>query len=211
MSKAQHQKQNQIKQARLEIVAQLYKRGWSLRKIQAEVMRRLDLPTYSLNTVHRDIRCLLDEWRESRLDDMDDALQLELARIDDTVRELWEQWEKSKEDYTRTQMKRRGTPASRNQNGQTVQHQEGQNQNPDRIRTLLVEEKTQNVVGLGNPSYIAEIRQQLAERRKLLGLYAPEKKDIQGSMSFASFLMESGALDDAEREAGVLNGENDPI
>lgn len=201
MSKAQHQKQNQIKQARLEIVAQLYKRGWTQRKIQAEVMRRLDIPTYSLNTVHRDIRCLLDEWRESRLDDMDDALQLELSRIDDTVRELWEQWEKSKEDYTRTQMKRRGMPASRNQNGQTVQNQEGQNQNNDRIRTLVVEEKTQNVVGLGNPSYIAEIRQQLAERRKLLGLYAPEKKDIQGSMSFASFLMESGALDEAEREA----------
>lgn len=200
MSKAQHQKQNQIKQARLEIVAQLYKRGWTQRKIQAEVMRRLDLPTYSLNTVHRDIRCLLDEWRESRLDDMDDALQLELSRIDDTVRELWEQWEKSKEDYTRTQMKRKGMPASRNQNGQTVQHQDG-----DRIRTLLVEEKTQNVVGLGNPSYISEIRQQLAERRKLLGLYAPEKKDIQGTMSFASFLMESGALDDAERESQGLD------
>lgn len=205
MSKAQHQKQNQIKQARLEIVAQLYKRGWTQRKIQAEVMRRLDIPTYSLNTVHRDIRCLLDEWRESRLDDMDDALQLELSRIDDTVRELWEQWEKSKEDYTRTQMKRRGMPASRNQNGQTVQNQEGQNQNNDRIRTLVVEEKTQNVVGLGNPSYIAEIRQQLAERRKLLGLYAPDKKDIQGSMSFASFLMESGALDEAEREAEGLD------
>lgn len=205
MSKAQHQKQNQIKQARLEIVAQLYKRGWTQRKIQAEVMRRLDLPTYSLNTVHRDIRCLLDEWRESRLDDMDDALQLELSRIDDTVRELWEQWEKSKEDYTRTQMKRKGMPASRNQNGQTVQNQEGQNQNNDRIRTLVVEEKTQNVVGLGNPSYIAEIRQQLAERRKLLGLYAPEKKDIQGTMSFASFLMESGALDDAERESQSLD------
>lgn len=201
MSKAQHQKQNQIKQARLEIVAQLYKRGWTQRKIQAEVMRRLDLPTYSLNTVHRDIRCLLDEWRESRLDDMDDALQLELSRIDDTVRELWEQWEKSKEDYTRTQMKRRGMPASRNQNGQNVQHQEGQNQSGDRIRTLLVEEKTQNVVGLGNPSYIAEIRQQLAERRKLLGLYAPEKRDVQGSMSFASFLMESGALDEAEKQS----------
>lgn len=205
MSKAQHQKQNQIKQARLEIVAQLYKRGWTQRKIQAEVMRRLDLPTYSLNTVHRDIRCLLDEWRESRLDDMDDALQLELSRIDDTVRELWEQWEKSKEDYTRTQMKRRGMPASRNQNGQTVQHQGGQNQGNDRIRTLVVEEKTQNVVGLGNPSYIAEIRQQLAERRKLLGLYAPEKKDVQGTISFASFLMESGALDDAERESQGLD------
>lgn len=189
MSKAQHQKQNQIKQARLEIVAQLYKRGWSLRKIQAEVMRRLDLPTYSLNTVHRDIRCLLDEWRESRLDDMDDALQLELSRIDDTVRELWEQWEKSKTDYTKTARKQKGSPQRDNQTGETT------------IRTYHTERTETEVIRLGDPSYIAEIRQQLAERRKLLGLYAPEKKNIQGSMSFASFLMESGALDEAEKQA----------
>lgn len=192
MSKAQHQKQNQIKQARLEIVAQLYKRGWSLRKIQAEVMRRLDLPTYSLNTVHRDIRCLLDEWRESRLDDMDDALQLELSRIDDTVRELWEQWEKSKTDYTKTARKQKGSPQRDNQTRETT------------IRTYYTERTETEVIRLGDPSYIAEIRQQLAERRKLLGLYAPEKKNIQGSMSFASFLMESGALDEAEQQVEEL-------
>ena len=99
MSKAQQQRRNQFKAARLEIVSQLYKRGYSVRAIRAEVMRRLDLKTYSTGTVHGDIKTLLEEWRESRLDDMDDALQLELTRIDETVRELWEQWEKSKEDY----------------------------------------------------------------------------------------------------------------
>lgn len=189
-------RRNQLKEARLEIVSQLYKRGYTVRTIRAEVMRRLDLATYSVSTVQSDIRSLLEEWRESRLDDMDDALQLELTRIDDTVRELWEQWEKSKEDYTRTQRKRKGAPV-RNQDGGNNTGGEGN------IRTFSVEEKSQNVVGLGNPAYIAEIRQQLAERRKLLGLYAPEKKDIQGSMSFASFLMKSGMIDEAEKEAGI--------
>lgn len=194
MSKAQHQRQNQIKTARLEIVAQLYKRGYSIRAIRAEVMRRLDLATYSTQTVHKDVQTLLKEWRESRLEDMDDALQLELTRIDDTVQELWEQWEKSKEDYTRTQRKRKGAPArSGNQD----------NSSDGGIRTFSVEEKTQQVIMLGNPAYIAEIRQQLAERRKLLGLYAPEKRDIQGGMSFSAFLMESGMIDDAEQEAGL--------
>ncbi len=51
-----------------------------------------------------------------------------------------------------------------------------------------------------DPRYITEIRQQLAERRKLLGMYAPEKKDISGEMNFASFLLESGVLDQAEKE-----------
>lgn len=187
MSAAQNQKRNQVKLARLEIVAKLYKRGYSIRKIREEVMRRLDLPTYSLQTVHKDVRTLLDEWRESRLDDLDDALELELQRIDDTVRELWEQWEKSKTDYSKTESKQKGSPSRDKDTGQTT------------IRTFQTERKETEVVSLGNPAYISEIRQQLAERRKLLGLYAPEKKDVQGGISFASFLMESGALDDAER------------
>ena len=171
MAEAQQRKRRQLKEARLGIVAPLYKRGYSIRKIQSEVMKRLALETYSTGTVHRDIQTLLKEWRESRLEDIDEALQLELTRIDDTVRELWEQWEKSKEDYTMTQRKRKGAPP---------RNQEGSDGN---IRTFSVEEKTQNVVGLGNPAYIAEIRQQLAERRKLLGLYATEKKDMQQTIN----------------------------
>lgn len=190
MSKPQDKKRQQVKLARLEIVATLYKRGYSIRKIQSEVMKRLDLKTYSLATVHSDIQSLLEEWRENRIEDMDAALQLELERIDDTVRELWEQWEKSKTDYTKTARKQKGSPTRDNQTGQTS------------IRTYQTERTETEVIRLGDPSYISEIRMQLAERRKLLGLYAPEKKDIQGSMSFASFLIESGMLDEAEQQGG---------
>lgn len=190
MSKPQDKKRQQVKLARLEIVAKLYKRGWSIRKIQSEVMKRLDLKTYSLATVHSDIQSLLEEWRENRIEDMDAALQLELERIDDTIRELWEQWEKSKTDYTKTARKQKGSPTRDGQTGQTS------------IRTYQTERTETEVIRLGDPSYISEIRMQLAERRKLLGLYAPEKKDIQGGMSFASFLVESGMLDEAEQENG---------
>lgn len=174
MRAIQHVHQNKIKEARLEIVAQMYKRGSTIRAIRAEVMRRLDLKTYSTQTVHKDVQTLLKEWRESRLGNMDDALQLELARIDDTVRELWEQWEKSKEDYTKTQRRRKGAPKTKD---------DGSGGDDGGIRTFSVEEQTEQVVRLGNPTYIAEIRQQLAERRKLLGLYAPEKRDIKGEVS----------------------------
>lgn len=188
MNIREYKRVRQIKEGRLSIVAQLYKRGYTLRAIREEVMRRLDLPTYSVSTVHRDIKSLLKEWRESRLDDIDDTLQLELSRIDDTVKELWEQWEKSKEDYTKTQRKRKGAPSQNN-----VQ---GNNNASEGIKTFSVEEHTTNVVGLGDPAYISEIRQQLSERRKLLGLYAPEKRDIQGDISFSALLMESGMIDD---------------
>lgn len=189
MSKAQDKKRIQLRLARLEIVAQLYKRGYSVRKIQSEVMKRLELETYSIATVHKDIHTLLDEWRENRIEDMDAALQLELERIDDTVRELWEQWEKSKTDYTKTARKQKGSPARDNQTGATA------------IRTYQTERTETEVIRLGDPSYISEIRQQLAERRKLLGLYAPEKKDLSGNLSFASFLIESGLIDEAEQQS----------
>ena len=189
MSAPQDKRQRQMKLARLEIVAQMYKRGHSLRNIQSEVMKRLGLPTYSLSTVQKDIKTLLEEWRENRIEDLDKALQLELERIDEAVKELWEQWEKSKTDFTQATRRQKGSPKRDSQSGQTT------------IRTYQTERTETDKAGLGNTAYIVEIRQQLSERRKLLGLYAPEKKDIQGGMSFASFLMESGMLDEAEAEA----------
>lgn len=190
MSAPQQKRRKQEKLARMEIVAKLYKRGYSIRQIRDEVMRRLDLGSYALGTVLKDIQTLLEEWRENRIEDMDDALQLELERIDDTCRELWAQWEKSKEDYNKTTNTRKGAPQRNRETGESI------------VKTYSVEERTASVIGLGNPQYISEIRQQLIERRKLLGLYAPEKKDITGGVSFASFLIESGMLDEAERQAG---------
>ena len=191
MSKAQDKKKNQVKLARLEIVSNLYKRGYSYRKIREEVMKRLDLSTYSLQTVKNDVQTLLEEWRESRLEDTDELVTLELARIDDTCRELWEQWEKSKENFTRQTRKQKGSPTRDAETGQTS------------IRTYQTERTETDVQGLGDPSYIAEIRKQLEERRKLLGLYAPEKKELSGGLSFASLLVESGMIDEAEEEAGL--------
>ena len=164
MSKPQYQRRNQARLARLEIVSQLYLRGNSVRKRREEVMRRFNLATYSTQTVHADIKLLLQEWHENRLDNVNDALQLELTRIDATICELWEQWEKPKQDYTKVTRRRKGAP---------------EKSKPDRIRTLYTEENTAEVQGLGNPAYIAEIRQQLAERRKLLGLYSAEKREIK--------------------------------
>lgn len=168
MSEAQQKKRRQLKISRLEIVAQLYKRGYSVRKIQSEGMKRLGLETYSTSTVQRDINTLLQEWRESRLTDIDLAMQLELERIDDTIRELWEQWEKSKTNYSKTQTKKKGSPVKDGKTGEST------------IKTYQTERKETEVVSLGDPAYIAEIRHQLAERRKLLGLYAPEKREITG-------------------------------
>lgn len=170
MAQSVYFRKRQVREQRLEIVAELFKKGWSVRKICAEVKQRLngDQPTYSKSTCWKDIQYLLKEWRESRLEDMDQAVQLELARINDTVRELWEQWERSKTDYEKKSMRQKGEP------------KKGKKGQMGKIETVFTERTTQQVVSLGDPAYIAEIRKQLAERRKLLGLYAPERKELTG-------------------------------
>lgn len=184
MSKMQTQRRNQAKLARLKIVSQMFLRQYTVRQIRAEVMKRLNLSTYSTATVQNDIKTVLEELQQQRLDNAEYALQLELERIDETCRELWAQWEKSKEDYVRTMKKRKGVPQFGDEGGKS--------------KTTQIETRESTVVGLGNVAYISEIRQQLQERRKLLGLYAPEKKEVSGELSFASLLMESGMLDEAE-------------
>lgn len=184
MSKMQTQRRNQAKLARLEIVSQMFLRQHTVRQIRAEVMKRLDLKTYSTATVQNDIKTVLEELQQQRLDNAEYALQLELERIDETCRELWAQWEKSKEDCVRTMKKRKGVPQFGDEGGKS--------------KTTQIETSESTVVRLGNVSYISEIRAQLQERRKLLGLYAPEKKEVAGELSFANLLMESGMLDEAE-------------
>lgn len=167
MSKAQQNKYNKLKLARLDIVASLYKRGWTYRKIQDEVKRRLNLATYSLGSVKNDVDTLLAEWRASRLSDIDDLVQLELERIDEACHELWGQWELSKESTEKTSTRKKATGIGRTGGS------------PGGLENRSVETTTEEQKRLGNPAYIAEIRQQLQERRKLLGLYSPEKAIIK--------------------------------
>lgn len=126
-------RRQQARAGRLEVVAELYRRGCSMREIRQGTMARLGLKTLSLQTVHADIQQLLAEWREARVDDVEAALGLELRRIDEAIRELWAAWERSKA-----------------------------------------------VSPTGDVRLIAEIRRQQEERRKLLGLYAPERHELTG-------------------------------
>ena len=108
MSLPQDRRRRQLKTARLDIIAELYKRGYSLRKITEEVKRRLNIPKLAVSTTYNDVQTLLKEWRESRIENIDQALQLELERIDDTTAELWEQWDKSKAEAQKTTTTRSG-------------------------------------------------------------------------------------------------------
>lgn len=173
---------------RMDIIAQLYKRGYSYRQMQEEVKARLDLQSYSLRTVHKDVNTLLAEWREMRIENMDLAVQLELERIDDVIREAWEAWEKSKQDGDKTRTKQTGMPT------QPGEGDEGGGNGE--IITIKLERTTEEQTNCGDPRYLEIIHKNLTERRKLLGLYSPEKREVSGDLSFTSLLMQTGIVDE---------------
>lgn len=181
-------KMREIKQmqiVRMDIIAQLYKRGYSYREIRAEVMARLDLKTYSLRTVHKDVNKLLEEWRKTRIENFDLTVQLELQRIDELIKEAWAAWDKSKEDYTQRSAKQKGVPTADEETGEA-----------GGISTVQMEQTTREISQCGDPRYLDLIHRLLIERRKILGLYSPEKHDISGNMSFSNLLMETGIIDE---------------
>lgn len=156
----------QAQRARLPIIAEMYKRGYSYREIRSEVMARLDLQSYSLQTLHKDVNKLLEEWRETRIENIDLSLQLELQRIDDLIKEAWEAWEKSKQDSPKVRERLIATP--------NADQKESKQAAPSRV-----EKTTEEVNSCGDPRYLDIIHKLLQERRKLLGLYKPEKNDIK--------------------------------
>ena len=170
---------------RMDILSGLYKRGYSYRDMRREVMARLNLRSYSLETVKKDIDSLLEEWRATRIEDLDLALQLELERIDTLIREAWEAWEKSKENYKKVKASREGVPGT----------PEGYDDDkPAEIVTTKMKQASEDVVSYGDPRYLEVINKLLIERRKLLGLYKPEQHELSGEMSFYNMLMQTGQV-----------------
>lgn len=172
----------QMQEARLPIVAELYKHGYSYREIREEVMARLGLSSYSSRTISKDIKRLLAEWREQRLTDTDELMQKELAVIDDIIKEAWIAWNKSKTDKTQRSAKQKGVP--------------GEEGSGTDVITMQMEQATKELICYGDPRYLDVIDKQAKERRKLLGLYAPEKKEFSGDFSFEKLLMETGTEDE---------------
>lgn len=176
-------KYEQLKTVRLEIVARMYKRGYSYADIQREVRAQLGMDKgYSLRTVHKDVHTLLDEWRETRIDDVEKAIQAELVRLNEMETEAWQEWDKSKQDHEKKRAKQ--------------QRISGEGEVDGAVR---MEQQREEVIGFGDPRYLEIVHKCGIERRKILGLYAPEKKKLEGDL-FANFLMETGIVDEQSEE-----------
>ena len=141
---------------RLQIIAPLYRQGWTEREITAEVRKRLDRPTYS--QAHVDIQRLLKEWREERLTDTDEKITCEVARLRYVIREAWAAWEKSKQDYHDKSTTQQGLPSENPANGQVTM---------ETVKAIMYDAEKR---GFGDPRYLDIILKAETQICKLLGL-----------------------------------------
>jgi len=183
------------KEDRLPFVLELYKKGFSFRQIRLEIMNRFDLKSYSLGTVKKDIDSILKEWRDERIRDTDSLVQIELSRIDDITREAWDAWDKSKTDFEKKNTSQKGVMGGRKKKSDVSED--------DEITTTEMQRRIEEMRCYGDPRYLDVIDRQNKERRKILGLYAPEKQEITGGLSFTEFLIKTATID------GDNKGDND--
>jgi len=192
-----NRKAKQIREARMVIVAEMMKKGASVREIAREIeMRENSGKSVSTKTVHEYQKKLLQEWKESRIQDVELAIEQKLAEIRYAKQELWEQWEKSKTDQKERSTKKKGVVGK----------------SGDAISTALVENTTKEVINYGDVRYLAEIRMLRDQEIKLLGLNPPEKKEITGKngapLSPPITFISAGAMTPEQIEE-FINGNRD--
>lgn len=155
---------HKMKELRKDIIAPLLVKCWTYRQIKNEVMARLDLPTYSLRTVKKDIdeinaeRLALRHIDEERINEI---RELELERLDAVIKEAWEQWELSKKEKVDTITKQKGK-AKPSGNGNGI--------DTSKITAESIEATKKRFRGKGDAKYLDVILNALNQRRKLLGL-----------------------------------------
>ncbi len=126
---------------RRQQVADLYLKG----STQAQIARQLGV---AQSTVSADLKAIRREWRDSRIRDFDEAVAIELKKLEHLEREAWWGWE-------RTQQPAESTKVTQDGSGKKAEKTVKQQQ--------------------GNPRFLEQVHRCIAGRRTLLGLDAPTR------------------------------------
>ena len=142
------------------LITELYVKGWSFRKIAAHIN---SIREYSLSSqmIFYDMEQVRKEWRDRRDAAIDDHIAQELAKLDAVEYEAWEAWERSQKD-AETIMKKTSY-ADENLS--------------DDAKVFPLEIVHKRAGRIGDPRYLAIIKDCTVERRRLMGLDKPTKHD----------------------------------
>jgi len=138
----------------------------------------------SASTVSRDLKALHQEWQASALLDFDKAKAAELAKIDRLEREYWEAWVRSCED------------------AETIRQEGDPKAKPSKVvRTFKGQ--------AGDPRFLQGIQWCIDRRCKILGVDAPQRHEVKGSIETKDTSSDRAEILRALRriaDAGATNG-----
>ena len=138
-------------------------------RINADPEREYQL---SQQTISNDIRSIQSAWLASSLRDFDDMRAEQLGKIDRLEREYWRGWERSCEDAETVVKKSKGT-VTKYKDEKTGKF----------VAERPAEQHQTSKGQAGSPTFLAGVERCIERRCKLLGLDAPEKKELSGSVT----------------------------
>lgn len=131
-------------------------------------------------TVSKHISSLRKEWLAESREDHADHIAKELAKLDHLEATYWDAWEKSKAAKVRISTKEQGDPM------------------------VLVEKLRSRENCVGQSQFLEGVRWCIDRRSKLLGLDAPERKELFGAMTLQVYEQIVDARDGPMLSAGTF-------
>lgn len=117
--------------------------------------------TLSKSTIGNDVKKILEEWRNERLEIIDQMIDVDLLELRHIKRECWESWEKSKTKESHKYKYKRKPGGG--------------------VSEKILEESTVEKTA-GDPRYIEKILTCMEKRQTLLGYAAPKRVEHSGKI-----------------------------
>lgn len=93
------------READLVVIADLYRRNWSMRQIAAELSNRRPY-TLTDSTIKHDLDLILSRWKEKQAQYIENFIVVQLDQIAAIKKELWEEYQRSKQPTKKIKEKR---------------------------------------------------------------------------------------------------------
>ncbi len=167
-------------------------------------------------TITQDLLKLREDWRLSAVLDIDERKGQELAKIDTLEAEAWDAWRRSQKDFRKVARKHRLESGA-----ETSQPLTGSEDSSAHTTDRKTETTETTYAQVGDPRFLDRIHECIAQRCKIIGLYAPVRTELDARVivTEAELLAEAEAygievtqwsLEDPEPSPPMLGPEEEP-
>jgi len=178
------------READLIVVADLYRRNWSMRQIAEQICARRD---YKIGyvTIHKDVELIISRWRKQQATYIENFVLLQIEQIGELKRELWNEYLRSKTSLKRFKEKRKGVLTKEDLIDlemdaifDTITSDQIRNKRPNpagsieihftdlsNAKALEVDQTIEEHERLGDPKYLELIARLMEQESRLLGFY----------------------------------------